>query len=174
LGHGLAKTTCDRASFRDGPELGTCEGGAGREGGAVGSFGLGGTVGSRLLLGAELTEWSGFTNPTPVESFARDTLLTSLMATARVYPVASAGGFLKGGVGLASHLSRTGERRRRHGLALAAGAGYDVRIGRNVSLTPLVEFLHGSVGDTTTPPGAITLADVRQSVWAGSLRLTLH
>jgi hypothetical protein len=174
LGHGLAKTSCDRASLNEGADLGTCEGGAGREGGAIGSINLGGTLGSRVLVGAELTAWSGFTNPTPVESFVRDTTLANLIVTVHVYPVSSAGLFLKGGIGVAAHTLRIEDPSPEYGLGLAAGMGYDVRIGRNVSLTPAISFLHGRVGDATTLLGPVTLTDMRHSVLDLSLGVTLH
>ncbi len=78
--------------------------------------------------------------------------LGSVTGTVTFYPQASGGFFLKGGVGLSyvdtevsegsftASLSKTG-------WGVLAGIGYDLRVGRNFSLTPCVNFFYGQPGD---------------------------
>src|SRR5205807_8953042 len=56
---------------------------------------------------------------------------------------------LKGGVGYATFRPNAGSTTSGSGFGLIAGAGYDVRIGRNVSLTPVGNFLFGDDGHVT-------------------------
>jgi hypothetical protein len=171
MGHGAAATTC--------PLTGDCSQGDGqsgplrsREGGATAYLRVGGTLGSRLLLGAELSAWSGLAVAIP--SGRRDTTLANLLATAYLYPVPSAGFFLKGGVGVSSYARHERNGSTTRGLGLGAGIGYDVRIARNVSLTPAVNFVRGFVRDTSTAGPFTPELDLKHNVFDATLGLTVH
>ncbi len=54
------------------------------------------------------------------------------------------------------------------------GAGYDLRIGRSVSLTPAASFLYGSVGDLTGASGTAVERGWKQNVFTLALGVTFH
>ncbi len=171
MGHGSAAATC--------PLTGDCAQGNGqsgplpsREGGATTYLKLGGTLGSRVLLGAEVTAWSGLAVAIP--SGRRDTTLANLLAAAYFYPVPSAGFFLKGGVGVSSYTRHESRGSTSRGVGLGTGMGYDIRIGRNVSLTPAVSFVRGFVRDTSTVSPVSPQVDPKHNVLDVTLGVTVH
>ena len=116
------------------------------KGGAVGYLKLGGTVSPSLLLGAEAQVWSArYYGRTYLEDY--DRTLGSLLAIAQVYPSSRGAVWLKGGVGFArDELDLFGPPTRptvtgRNGVAFDLGLGYDVRVGRQVSVTPSLDLV---------------------------------
>ena len=108
-----------------------CEDCAVRDTGGSGGLAVGGTLNQHVLLGIGTT---GF-----VRSYDGDLLSAgTLDGRVRVYPSRRSGFFLNGGVGLGS-LSYLGESE--FGLGAMLGLGWDIRVGRNVSVTP---FWNGS------------------------------
>ena len=102
-----------------------------RTGSWSGGVSLGGTVNPHLLLGVGTAGW------TKSENGATLTVGT-LDARARVYPKASGGFFLTGGLGVGSisaALAGFGGASET-GVAFLLGLGYDIRVGPNASLTP--------------------------------------
>lgn len=102
-----------------------------REGGFSGGLSLGGTVGKHWLLGAGLAGWN------KDEDNGRLSVGT-LDFRARFYPSASGGFFLTGGVGFGTirlEIDGFGDTSENGG-AVLLGLGYDIRVGKNVSLTP--------------------------------------
>jgi hypothetical protein len=84
-----------------------------------------------VLFGGEVLVWF------------RDTLTehqgrTNVTATAMVYPSSNGGAFLKGGFGTATRV-RAGIART--GIGTTLGTGYDLKIGRNLYVTPSVDML---------------------------------
>jgi hypothetical protein len=131
-----------------------------RLGGGTGYVRLGGTPSQRVLLGFEGIGWardqSGATLGRGNGSFV-----------ALFYPSAQGGGFLKGGVGVAS-ISRsttsgnTTTTTTKAGFGLTVGAGWDVRLGTNLYLTPNLDFLLQALESDTDPvlgdiPGTNTI-----------------
>jgi hypothetical protein len=129
-------------------------------GGGAGYLRLGGTVSQRVLLGFDGIGWgrdqSGNTMARGNGSFA-----------VLFYPSERGGAFLKGGVGGAS-ISRTTTSGNtvtttsKGGVGLTLGAGWDVRLGRNIYLTPNVDFLYQKFESENDPvlgriPGTNTL-----------------
>ena len=113
-----------------------------RKSGTVGYFNVGGTINRHLTLGGEL---NGFAYSSKNE----DDTIGSLMAVAHFYPASAIGFFLIGGAGLTSlsldnHVDQVNVTSASGGIQL--GAGYDVRLGRNFSLTPYVSFVQGFAG----------------------------
>ncbi len=103
-----------------------CDNCDGREGGLSGNLSLGGTVNDHLLLGVGTTGW------------VKETLGERLTAgtfdfRVRVYPVRTSGFFITGGLGAGS-VSYADENEL--GVGVVIGVGWDLRVGRNISLTP--------------------------------------
>ena len=121
-----------------------CEGCDGRETGIAGHLKLGGTINSRVLLGAESAGW------TKEEGGARLTHST-LVAFVQFYPSETGGFFLNGGVGISrldASVSAAGVTVSDgdSGAGFQAGLGYDVRVGTNLSLTPYGLWAFGDHG----------------------------
>ncbi|MGE0552567.1 MAG: hypothetical protein AB7R55_03970 [Gemmatimonadales bacterium] len=110
-----------------------------REGGLSGYLRLGGTLSPKVLLGVETNGW------TKSEGGATLTY-GNLSGVVYFYPSPDGGFHLKGGLGIARldlDLGSFGSGGETGGGALL-GLGYDARIGRNVSITPYLNFLGGS------------------------------
>jgi hypothetical protein len=103
-----------------------CDNCDGRVNGLSGGLSLGGKVSDKLLLGVGTTGWA--------KSEDGETLTVgTLDARLRFYPVVKAGFFVTGGIGLGT-IRFAGESE--NGLGVVLGVGWDVRIARNVSVTP--------------------------------------
>ncbi len=59
-------------------------------------------------------------------------------------------------------------------MGLGTGMGYDIRIGRNVSLTPAVSFVRGFVRDTSTVSPVSPQVDPKHNVLDVTLGVTVH
>jgi hypothetical protein len=120
--------TRDGFWFNLGMGFGTlgCEDCIGREDGLSGGLSLGSVVTDRVLIGIGTT---GFAKEVAGEILSVGTL----DARVRFYPVRTSGFFLNGGLGAGS-LSYAGDSE--FGLGLMLGLGWDIRVGKNVSLTP--------------------------------------
>jgi hypothetical protein len=103
-----------------------CQDCFGREDGLSGGLSFGNVVNDRLLLGIGTT---GFAKTVLGETFTVGTL----DARIRFYPAKTSGFFLNGGLGLGT-VSYGSESE--FGLGAMLGLGWDIRVGRNVSLTP--------------------------------------
>ena len=115
-----------------------CTGCGDRQSGFSGQLKLGTALNSQWLVGVESSAW------TKEEGGARLTH-ANVSAMAQVYPVATNGFFLRGGVGVSSLEIGvpTGSgtvSARETGLGLTAGLGYDVRVGANFSVSPYATF----------------------------------
>jgi hypothetical protein len=102
-----------------------------RESGLTLLLAMGGTAGAGLLLGAELEGWAK-------EIEGVDLTVGHLSGVVYWYPRPASGLFVKGGAGLAVYSVDAGPLgdEEDSGLGLHGGLGYDVRVGRNLSLTP--------------------------------------
>jgi hypothetical protein len=117
-----------------------CGGCIGRDGAASGDLSLGGTINRHILLGVGSAGWSKYYEDEDV-TVSGGTLDVRL----RVYPSSTSGGFLTVGLGLGiiEGVSAAGVGAGSARLAyseVGAGAllgfGWDLRVGRNVSVTP--------------------------------------
>lgn len=158
-GYGSADASCDEG----------CEGGD-RQGSVSGFIKLGGTLSPRVLLGVETNAWikdEGVTTLT----------LGSVTGTVTFYPQVSSGFFLKGGVGL-SYVDTEFEDQSlsvsvsKTGWGVLAGIGYDVRVARNISITPSANFYYGQPGDLSL--AGETLGGWKQSVIDVGIGITFH
>lgn len=117
----------------------SCSGcsGLGRESSYTGSVKLGGTVSPHLLLGGEVIAWS------KTESGSTLTAGNTSFA-AYYYPQPAGGLHLSAGVGFSRiEGSSGGSSSGKTGPGLTLGAGYDVRVGANTSITPVANWVYG-------------------------------
>ena len=156
LGYGSANVTCD-----------TCGSGP-RTGGVTAFLKLGGTPSRNLLIGGAINAWSH-------QSGGATETMGNVTASLYYYPVASGGLFLTGGVGFSDYNVDTSPSYDGTGWGFTAGVGYDVRVGRNVSLTPVANFVYGGVGELGLSGGGGTFATGwKQNVVDFGLGLTFH
>jgi hypothetical protein len=92
--------------------------------GVSGGLSLGGTINPHVLLGVGTTGWARSDS---------DITVSTLDARLRIYPSATSGFFITGGIGLGM-VSDFGETY--YGVGVVLGLGVDIRVSRNVSLTP--------------------------------------
>jgi len=134
-----------------------------RESGVSGFLKMGGTVSDKLLLGGESNGWTKDIGGTRVTA-------GNLSFTAYYYPAPASGLFLRGGLGFASYQEQ-GESGA-VGFGLTFGAGYDIRVGTNMSITPVANFSWGNVGDAHSGGGVIP--GTKENVFQVGLGVTWH
>lgn len=128
LGYGAANLGCDGCDSDSESSL-------------TGHIRLGGTLSEKVLLGAESNAWVK-------EVAGVDNTVGNLSAAIYFYPAPAGGLFLKGGLGLAYYSASEGNLSvSKSGLGLMAGLGYDVRVGRNISITPVGTVRYGNLGE---------------------------
>jgi len=117
---------------------------------------LGGALRPNLVLAGEINGWSKVETEQGVE--AQLTIVT-INAIAQWYPQTSGGFFVSGGVGLGSmglDVKAGGLTVSDHtnsALGYQVGAGYDIRLARNFSLTPYATYF-GTAGGKLDSSGA--------------------
>lgn len=119
-GTGNLNWSCDGCSKRD-------------HGGATLAMRLGGSTSQNFLLGAEFN-WT-------FVDLGTDAINGGYSAfTVYWYPSATGGLFIKGGVGIGTYYRRTSDSvtARSTSAAILLGAGYDIRVGRKISLNPML------------------------------------
>jgi len=118
LGYGSLDVGCDG-----------CE--SDRESGVTARLAMGGTPSPHFLVGGDIESWAK-------EVDGVDILFGHVSGVAYWYPQVTGGFFVKGGVGFGTLSVDAGPLGDDSdtGLALHAGAGYDIRLGSNFSLTP--------------------------------------
>lgn len=132
LGYGSLGFSCDGCEDFD------------REAGLTGHFRLGGTVRPHLLVGAEINAWAK-------EEAGATLSVSNVSGTVSWYPQETGAFFLKGGIGYSVIAIDTdfGDADE-GGFGFLLGAGYDVRLSRNFSLTPLVNYTRGAFDGADT------------------------
>jgi len=120
---------------------------------------LGGTVNQHLRLGGELNAWVWDHRDRDTGYRLTDYLAGALL-TGQFYPMSKSGFYLKGGLGL----SRSGTDVEggvgvgETGFAYLVGAGYELRLGHSVFLTPAINLMnHRSNPDPGDPDGLGTM-----------------
>jgi outer membrane protein with beta-barrel domain len=109
----------------------------GREGGVSGYAKLGGTLRQNILLGLETNVW------TKSEGGGRVTL-GNFSGAAYWYPMATQGLFIKAGAGYSNlSVDAGGSSASDGGFGWLSGVGYDIRAGRNLSITPVANWFRG-------------------------------
>jgi hypothetical protein len=121
-----------------------------RRGGGAAYLRLGGTVTPQVMLGAEGIGWGR--SESGVTIVRTNTAFTGLL-----FPSPTSGFFIKGGAGLATigvsaDVFGTTVTSTETGFGTTFGLGFDARLGRNIYLTPNVDFLFQAFegGNTNT------------------------
>jgi opacity protein-like surface antigen len=123
-----------------------------------------------VLLGVEGNAWIKEEDGTTLT-------LGSFTGTVTFYPQASSGFFLKGGVGLSYVDTEIREGSlsvsvSKTGWGVLAGIGYDLRVGRNISITPSVNYYYGQPGDLSIE--GETLGGWKQNVIDVGIGIIFH
>ncbi len=129
LGYGSMDVTCDLCEFD-------------RESGMSGYLKMGGTLNDRLLIGGQTLGWT--------KSEDGITLTEgSLTGNVWWYPSATGGFWVTGGAGLGyiNADAGVGGSDSETGFAALAGLGYDIRVGRNISIVPSATWQVGFYDD---------------------------
>ena len=155
IGGGSAGLSCDGCDGLD------------RESSTAMYLNIGGTVRPNLVVGGEISGW------TKSEDGA-DGTISSLLATAHYYPIAQQGLYVGAGLGMTrlSFDDGTGEMTNT-GLGFQLGAGYDIRVARNFSLTPYAQWVKGMKAEVEVD-GTSTGTKVGADVWQFGLGFTWH
>lgn len=113
----------------------------GRTGGTAGYLRAGATVSKAVLVGLEATGW--YRSESDI-----DQLLGSLHAVVLLYPRPASGLYIKTGLGL-SQFSAKDDQDEVSSQALSGqiGVGYEVSMGRGLSIVPYATFLGSTGGD---------------------------
>jgi hypothetical protein len=158
-GYGSAKVDCDGCGSSD------------REGSLSGYVRLGGTLNRHVLLGVRGNIWTKERNGTRVT-------LGNGSGTLTLYPGAYSGFFLEVGLGVA--YVDTSVRQgafdvsvSKAGFGFSTSIGWDLRVGRNFSITPSVDYYYGHPGDISLDR-VVVLSNVRQSIAEFALGFTFH
>jgi len=154
LGYGSANVSCDQCSNLP------------RVGGYTGFLKLGGSPSRNVLIGASLNGWTR-------ERLGVNETMGNVTASLYYYPVTTSGFFVTGGLGFSGYNINSSPEVNGSGWGFTAGGGYDVRIGRNISLTPVVNYIYGALGDFDVP-GLGTRTGWKQNVIDVGLGLTFH
>ena len=161
LGYGSAGISCDQDLVAGLP----CEEFE-RASGFTSYVRLGGTLNDRVLLGGDLSAWTK-------TSGGSTSTLGSMSATLVFYPAPANGFFLRGGAGFSVYTESNGSNATGTGAGIVAGAGYDIRVGRNISMTAFVDFMLGTVGDLEDG-GTPVATGFSQNVIHAGLGVTFH
>lgn len=114
-----------------------CEG-CDRTGAPSGYLKLGGTLRENILLGVETNGWTK-------SEFGSRLTMGNISGAVYWYPMTTNGLFVKGGAGYSVLDADTGiGSGSESGFGMLAGVGYDVRVGRNLSITPVANWFRGS------------------------------
>jgi hypothetical protein len=127
----------------------------------------GATISPQFLLGVETNGW------THSES---DVTTTAGMfsAVGYYYPMAAKGLYVKGGLGVMMVKDNAPiDQGKATGFGGQVGLGYDVRVGRNFSLTPYMNYLM-STGAELKLDGSATGADINPNIWQVGMGVTWH
>lgn len=104
----------------------------------------GGTVNPHLRLGGEINAWVNTYNDNVTGYNITESLVGGLL-TAQVFPVRQLGLFVKGGAGISrsgADVSGGSSSSGEVGFAYLYGAGYELKLGRNFFITPLVSVMN--------------------------------
>lgn len=163
LGYGSASLSSSGTSFADNAKGGS----------ATGYIKLGGTLSPKVLLGGEFNAWVKNVTSGTGASGTED--VGNASAAVYFYPAQQSGFFLKGGVGWAVfRLSESGSSTQTNGFGLLGGLGYDIRIGRMISLTPTANVYWGSDGDLQPAGTSVSVPSIKHTIFDFGLGLTFH
>jgi hypothetical protein len=155
LGYGSAHVSCDNCNP------------VSRQGGVTVFAKLGGAPSRNLLVGGAVNAWAHD------DGNATETM-TNVTASLYLYPEARSGFFLTGGLGFSNYHINSTPSWDGTGWGFTTGAGYDIRVSRDISLTPVVNYVWGGVGDVNQSGVGAVFTGWRQSVLDFGLGVTFH
>jgi len=139
-----------------------------RETGFTGYLKIGGTVTPKVLLGGESIAWTKKESGVTAQ-------LGNLAAAVYFYPAPASGFFLKGGPSFSYHREDDGTTSLTGtGFGFIIGAGYDIRVGKNISINPGANFYWGSVGELSSGGASTSGFGLKQNVFDFQLGITFH
>ena len=127
---------------------------------------LGGYLTPSIFLAGESNGWVGGGTGNEFDASS----MGAIMAVVQWYPMADKGLYLKGGLGY-SYADPTTDIST-SGFAGSAGAGYDLRLGRNFALTPYTNYLQQFGGTLTYTGGIDTGIDAKVHLFQFGLGFT--
>jgi hypothetical protein len=154
FGYGSSNVSCDGC------------GSSSRESGGAGFVKLGGTLSDKVLLGGEINAWTKSSGGLTAE-------LGNVSFAGYLYPQPKSGFFVKGGVGFASTRLHNSGTASATGFGFVVGLGYDIRVGTNISITPVGNFYFGSDGDLKES-GTTLETGWKHNVYDFGLGITFH
>jgi hypothetical protein len=137
-----------------------------RESGGAGFIKLGGTLSDKVLLGGEINAWTKSSGGVTAD-------LGNVSFAAYLYPQPKSGFFVKGGVGFATTRLHNSGTATANGYGFVMGLGYDIRVGTNISITPVGNFYYGSDGDLNES-GTTLETGWKHNVYDFGLGITFH
>jgi hypothetical protein len=155
LGYGSSGVTCDRCNR------------VSRQDGVTAFLKLGGAPSRNLLIGGTINAW-GHSDGTATET------MTNVTASLYLYPQRRGGFFVTGGLGFSNYQINSTPSWDGTGWGFTTGAGYDFRVGRDVSLTPVVNYFWGGVGDVNQSGIGTVFTGWKQNVLDVGLGVTFH
>ena len=153
-GYGMARARCHQCANAD------------SEGGLSASLRVGGRITKKALLGVEVTGWTK-------SEGGSSTKLGNATISGLFYPRRASSLFIKGGLGFAFYTESNGQEISGMGGGFNVGLGYDIQVAPKVSLTPVVDFSFGDVGEAQLD-GIDTFTGWRQTLLHFGLGVTFH
>jgi hypothetical protein len=154
IGLGSAKLSCDICRLD-------------RTGGTSGYLRAGATISKAILVGLEATGW--YKSRSDV-----DQLLGSLQAVVLLYPKPASGFYLKTGLGISQFSAKDNDDEvASQALSMQFGVGYEVAMGRGMSIVPYANFL-GSTGGDVRFNDTVSGLSANTSLLQVGVGLTLH
>lgn len=153
-GYGSAAYSCDSCTA------------TGRAGALSGYLKMGGTMNPRVLLGGESNGWLRS------DSAGFSTLRSSATFSVYYYPAPERGHFLKAGIGFSAFATNQSPDFSGVGFGFVVGAGSDLRVGRNISITPAINWFAGA--PSLSAPGFGAPGGYFQNVLQFVAGLTFH
>lgn len=159
LGYGSLSRTCDVC-----PNVPS-------EGAVTGYVKVGAAPDEQLQVGLELGWWRKNVQGTEITS-------GSGLLVVYVYPVKTSGFFVKGGLGGSLYKEEVSgpkpasDTAQTTGFGLSLGVGYDRPLGPVLDVSPVVNFMFGSLGNIR--PGGVFKPQVQQTLLQLALGIKLH
>ncbi|HWA56704.1 MAG TPA: outer membrane beta-barrel protein [Gemmatimonadales bacterium] len=138
-----------------------------RTGGTAAYLRAGATITQSVLVGLEATGW--YRSKDDI-----DQLLGSLQAVVLLYPRKASGFYLKTGLGISQFSAKDNQDEvSSQALSMQFGLGYEVAMGRNMSIVPYANFL-GSTGADVRFNNTVAGLSANTSLLQFGVGLTLH
>jgi hypothetical protein len=131
---------------------------------------IGGAISPNIILAGQTRGWTH-------EEAGETTTVGFLLGDVLFYPMSESGLYVEGGLGIGTMSNKdnnSGDELTLTGGALSVGTGYDIRVGRNFSLTPFIAFAGTGKGTpkqngTTIPGGRLST-----NLWQFGIGFTWH